>query len=108
MMSGMMGIPLVVVIVVACFAGVTTAAAETVAIEGVQFRVSQSLTDNLKPFVGKMLYVHLRSGQTLLGSLKAVGDHWIHLEKVAERNFFDAFIRSEDISAVEAQFRANK
>ncbi|HAA03621.1 MAG TPA: hypothetical protein DCZ69_19375 [Syntrophobacteraceae bacterium] len=84
------------------------AAAETKALEGVRFEVSQSLNDNLKPFIGKMVYVGLRSGKTYQGSLKAVGDHWIHLEKVAERNFFDALIRTEDISAIEAQFRDNK
>jgi small nuclear ribonucleoprotein (snRNP)-like protein len=83
-------------------------AAQSKAIEGVKFEVSQSLNDNLKPLVGKNVCVALRSGKTYLGSLKAVGDHFIHLEKIAEKNFFDALIRIEDISAIEVQFRDNK
>jgi small nuclear ribonucleoprotein (snRNP)-like protein len=84
------------------------AAVQSKPIEGVKFEVAQSLNDNLKPFVGKNVYVALRSGKTYLGSLKAVGEHFIHLEKIAEKNFYDALIRVEDISAIEVQFRDNK
>ena len=83
-------------------------AAQSKAVEGAKFEVSHSLNDNLKPFVGKNVYVALRSGKTYLGSLKAVGEHFIHLEKIAEKNFFDALIRIEDITAIEVQFRDNK
>jgi hypothetical protein len=37
-----------------------------------------------------------------------VGDHFVHLEKLAGREFFDVLIRIEDISAVEARFRELK
>jgi small nuclear ribonucleoprotein (snRNP)-like protein len=102
------GVSLVVLVAVALLVVPARAGAQAKPIEGVKFEVSQSLNDNLKPFLGKLVYVNLRSGKTYLGSLKAVGDHWIHLEKVAERNFFDALIRIEDISAIEVQFRDNK
>ncbi len=107
-MFGLVGVALAILVSVALITFPEKAAAETKAIEGVKYEVSQSLNDNLKPFVGKMVYVNLRSGKTYQGSLKAVGDHWIHLEKLAERNFYDALIRIDDISAIETQFRDNK
>jgi hypothetical protein len=76
-----------------------------VTIEGSKFDVSASLKDNLKLFTGKDVFVHLRSGKTLQGYVKAVGNDFIHLEKLAGRDFYDAFIRIEDISAMEAKFR---
>jgi ferredoxin-fold anticodon binding domain-containing protein len=66
------------------------------------------MKDNLKMFIGKNVYVTLRSGKIYQGYLKSVGDHLIHLEKIAGKDFFDALIRLEDISAFEAQFRGYK
>ncbi len=77
-------------------------------IEGVKFDTQNSLGDNLKFFTGKDVYVHLRSGKTFQGYVKSVGDHFVHLEKLAGREFFDVLIRIEDISAVEARFRELK
>jgi hypothetical protein len=75
------------------------------AIEGVKFDAQNPLVDNLKLFTGKDVYVHLRSGKTFQGYVKSVGDHFVHLEKLAGRDFFDVLIRIEDISAIEAKFR---
>ena len=75
------------------------------AIEGVKFDVQSALRDNLKLFTGRDVYVHLRSGKTFQGYVKAVGDHFVHVEKLAARDFFDVLIRIEDISAIEAKFR---
>jgi hypothetical protein len=79
-----------------------------VTIEGVKFDVSISMKDNLKLFSGKNVFVHLRSGKTLQGYVKAVGNDFVHIEKLAGRDFYDAFIRIEDISALEAKFRDMK
>ncbi len=76
-----------------------------VPIEGLKFDVSVSMKDNVKLFTGKDVFVHLRSGKTLQGYVKAVGNDFVHLEKLAGRDFYDAFIRIEDISAMEAKFR---
>ncbi len=76
--------------------------------EGVKYEVSQSMRDNLKTFIGKNIYISLKSGKTYQGVLKSVGDHLAHLEKISERNFFDALIRIDDITAIEAQFRGYK
>lgn len=83
-------------------------AASVTPIEGPKFSVSSSLQDNLKLFTGKDVYVHLRSGKTLQGYVKAIGNNFLHLEKLAGRDFYDALIRMEDISAIEAKFREIK
>jgi small nuclear ribonucleoprotein (snRNP)-like protein len=83
------------------------AAAKTkvVAIEGVRYNVNFSLQDNLKSFIGKKVYVTLSSGKTFGGFIKEVGDHFIQLEKLDGKSYFDALIRIEDISAIDTKFR---
>jgi hypothetical protein len=79
-----------------------------VAVEGANFNVSSSINDNLKIYVGKDVLIHLRSGKTIQGYVKSVGDHFVHVEKLSGREFYDALIRTEDISAIEARFREMK
>jgi len=49
--------------------------------------------------------VTIVSGKTLSGFVKEVGTHLIHLEKLEGKDYFDALIRIENISAIEAMFR---
>jgi hypothetical protein len=77
-------------------------------LEGVQFNTGASLSDNMKAFAGKDVYIHLRSGKTFQGYVKAVGNGLLHMEKLAGREFYDALIRFEDISAIEVKFRDMK
>ncbi len=105
---GSVGLVLVILFSAMFVTSSAKAVAQVVAQEGVKFEVSQSMRDNLKTFIGKNLYISLKSGKTYQGILKSVGDHLIHLEKVSERNFFDALIRIDDISAIEVQFRGYK
>jgi hypothetical protein len=81
------------------------AQAKVVAIEGMKYNVNASLQDNLKSLVGKRVYVTLSSGTSFSGFVKEVGGHFIHLEKLDGKDFFDALIRIEDISAMHAKFR---
>jgi hypothetical protein len=81
------------------------AQAKVVATEGMKYQVGASLQDNLKSLVGKKVHVSLASGKTFTGFVKEVGDHFMHLEKLEGQDFFDALIRIEDISAVDAKFR---
>jgi cytochrome bd-type quinol oxidase subunit 1 len=76
--------------------------------QGVKFNTAESLADNLRTYAGKDLIVHLRSGKTIQGYVKSVGNGLLHLEKLAGRDFYDALIRMEDISAIEAKFRDMK
>jgi hypothetical protein len=79
---------------------------QVVAIEGMSYNVNSSLADNLKALVGKKVSVTIVSGKTLSGFVKEVGIHLIHLEKLDGKDFFDALIRIENISAVETMFRS--
>ncbi len=91
--------------------GTGPAAAEVkkaTAVEWARFDTSFPLKENLKTFLGRDVHLLLRSGQTIQGYVKSVGDHFVHLEKLAGRDFYDALVRIDDISAVEAKFREMK
>jgi len=81
------------------------AGAKVVPIEGMGYNVDFTIKDNLKSLVSKHVYVTLESGSSFAGFLKAVGNNCIHLEKLNGKEFFDALIRIEDITAIEAKFR---
>jgi uncharacterized membrane protein len=74
-------------------------------VEGARFDTSFPMKENLSVFLGKDVYVHLKSGNTIQGYVKSVGDHFLHLERLAGRDFYDALVRIDDISAMEAKFR---
>jgi len=73
-------------------------------IEGRSFNVFSNMKDTLNSLIGKKVSLSLRSGAVYGGLVKAVGDHFLHLEKIQSKEFYDAFIRIEDISAIELQF----
>ena len=81
------------------------AKAKIVAIEGINYNVNSSLEDNLKSLIGKKVSVTLDSGKTITGLVKEVGNHLVHLEKIEGKEYFDALIRIETISAVDTRFR---
>lgn len=83
-------------------------AKSAVPIEGAQFDVSASLKDNIKSLIGKDVVVNLRSGKTHQGFVKAVGDDFVHLEKLSGRDFYDALVRIADISSIELKIRDMK
>ena len=103
-----MAVLLTVSLVFACTLDVWAQQKKVTELEGAHFNTGASLADNLKPFVGKDVFIHLRSGKTFQGYLKSVGNGLVQLEKLAGRDFYDALIRIEDISAVEAKFRELK
>jgi hypothetical protein len=97
-----LGMPLV-------FSGEARGQQKTVTpLEWAKFDTGASLADNIKTFAGKDVYVHLRSGKTVQGYVRSVGNGLLHLEKLAGRDFYDALIRMEDISAIETKFRDMK
>jgi hypothetical protein len=79
--------------------------AQTVPVQGVGYNVAGTLRDNLKSLTDKDIYVNLRSGKVIQGRVKSVGEHLLHLEKIGGRDFYDALVRIDDISAIEAKFR---
>ena len=86
----------------------TIAKQNLVPVEGAYFTINTSMSQNLKTFVGKRINVTLDSGTIISGVVKEVGDHFLHLEKLDRKEYYDALIRIEDISAFESRFRAIK
>lgn len=54
----------------------------------------------LKAQTGKTATVHLRSGQELSGTVSFVGDQVVRLTRLTGKDFYDAAVRLDDISAV--------
>ncbi|MFO7560022.1 MAG: hypothetical protein R6X10_14400 [Desulfobacterales bacterium] len=101
------GITIAILIFTLCFMLPASADADSkvAAIEGMSYNVNLSFADNLKSLTGKRVYVTLDSGKTLSGMVKAVGNHLIHLEKLDGKEYFDALIRMDNISAIDVRFR---
>jgi hypothetical protein len=103
------GIVAAVIFFVTAFINIPSAQARSLApAEGASFNVSGSIIDNLKTYLGKDVVIYLRSGKYFQGRVKAIGDHLIHVEKIAGKDFYDALISNEDITAIEAKFREMK
>jgi hypothetical protein len=83
----------------------TEAKMKVIPVEGMSYQVGASMADNLKSLSGKKVTVTLDSGKTLTGFVKEVGNHLLHLEKLTGKDYFDALIRIQSITAVEARFR---
>jgi len=71
----------------------------------VQLNSGISLADNLTALKGKAATVFLSSGQSMTGIVKDVNANILHLEKISEKEFYDALIRVDMISAIEARVR---
>jgi hypothetical protein len=77
-------------------------------VEGVKFNANVSMADNLKSLGGKRVSVTLNSGKVFTGIVKEVGSHMLHLEKLEGKEYFDALILIQDISAIDARFRGDQ
>ncbi len=81
------------------------AKSKVVAIEGISYHVNSSLADNLGSLIGKKVSVTLDSGQTFTGLVKEVGEHLKKKKKLEGKDYFDALLRIENISAIDTRFR---
>ena len=100
----------IVIILFACCAPPASfsisAANPVVAIEGMAYRLDQTMRDNLKGLEGKMITVTTDAGIQFSGRVKALGNGLLHLSNIKGKSFMDALIRIDRIIAIEAQFRA--
>ena len=94
----------------ACFAFPLNAVAgpELIMVEGTNYNVNSTLAENLKTLMGKKVYVTLNCGKVFAGYVKDVGDHLLHLEKIEGKDYFDALIPIDRISAMDTRFRQPK
>lgn len=61
----------------------------------------QLLNDHL----GKRVVIQMAAGEQLQGTVVSVGDQLVHIAKVEGRDFYDAVIRLDHISAVQLMVR---
>ena len=61
---------------------------------------SATIRDVLQENFGKRVIVRLESGESLEGAVLKVGDSVVHLAKMSGRDFYDAVVRIDRISAV--------
>ncbi len=50
--------------------------------------------------LSKTVTLQLDSGEEITGSVRSIGDRVVQLEKLAGREFFDAYVELEDVAAV--------
>lgn len=103
--SKLISITLGILVTVSLLAIAAVTEAKVVDIKESTFIVNASMKDNIKTFTGERISVILGSGTTLSGTVKTVGDNYLHLEKIEGKDLYDALIAIKDIKAIEAQFR---
>ena len=99
------GLVLTGCLLVHLFVVLNTAQAAAGAREYVQLRASIPLSDNLVALTGKTVAISLISGQTVAGVVKEVQSNLLHLEKLSQKEFYDALIRIDQIVAIEVRAR---
>jgi hypothetical protein len=99
------GVVFAALVMVSLSGAVQPAQAAGEAKQFVQLNAGIPLADNLAALKGKTATVYLASGQSMTGIVKDVKDNVLHLEKISQKEFFDALIRVDSISAVEARVR---
>ncbi len=80
----------------------TVPAAET---EAVQFNVNTTMADNLAMLKGKSVTLSLASGQTITGVVSDVKGNLLLLAKISQKEFYDALVAIDRISAIETKVR---
>ena len=71
------------------------------------FDSEQSIADTLRAAASEGTTVELRllNGQTLGGKVGSVGDRAIVIESITGKEFFDAFVRLDHVTAIEVRVR---
>lgn len=68
---------------------------------------SATVKDILSENINKRVIVRMDTGDTLEGTVSKVGDSLVHLSKISGRDFYDAVVRMDKISAVLFKVRVN-
>jgi hypothetical protein len=66
-----------------------------------------TVRDVLAENTGKRVIVRMDTGENLEGTVSKVGDSLVHISKISGRDFYDAVVRVDKISAVLFKVRGN-
>ncbi len=73
--------------------------------EAAGFDVNTSMMENLAGLKGKSVTLTLSSGQTITGIVSGVKGNLLHLAKISQKEFYDALVAIDHITAIEAKVR---
>ena len=79
-----------------------------VPVEGASYRTTTSMSDNLEHLRGKRVTLTLDSGATVSGQVASVGPRLVHISHLSGKEYFDALVEIESISALETRFRESR
>ena len=96
----MMG--LVVAVCLIAFQGIVAAQ------DKIELRQDIGIKEALMQFSGKRVSVTLDSGTAYEGILTKVGDHLVHISSLTGKEYFDAMIRIEKISALVVRAKSDR
>jgi len=72
----------------------------TVFAEPLSVKAGDSIVTVLKAYDGKRITVKLDSGEELTGTVGTVNDDLVHLRELSGREFFDAVVDTDEVTAV--------
>lgn len=104
-MTGMARIMAVGAAVLCIITAVSAAPAADTDQKKLEIRQNDTMTDFLDGLAGTTVEVALRSGSTLTGKLMRVHQNLAVLSELRGKEFYDAVVRIDDISAVTVRMR---
>ena len=87
--------------------GLMVMSAPTASAEEVKYELKPAATMKtlLTDSLGKRVVLRLESGEEMEGPVTVVGERLVHISKLSKRDFFDAFVSIDRISAVIVRVR---
>ena len=87
--------------------GLMVMSAPTASAEEVKYELKPAATMKtlLTDSLGKRVVLRLESGEEMEGTVTVVGERLVHISKLSKRDFFDAFVSIDRISAVIVRVR---
>ncbi len=67
--------------------------------------VNATIEENLKSMMDKKAYITLDSGKTFIGVVKEVGEKLVKLERLDDKEFHDALLSIDSITAIHSRTR---
>lgn len=91
----------------ALFCAAVTAPGLSAQEKSYELRSAATVKDILLENIGKRVIVRMDTGDNLEGTVNKVGDGLVHIAKISGRDFYDATVRIDKISAVIFKVRGN-
>jgi lysophospholipid acyltransferase (LPLAT)-like uncharacterized protein len=95
------------VLVLALFCAAVAASGLSAQEKSYELKPAATIKDILSENIGKRVIVRMDAGENVEGTVYKVGDGLVHISKLSGRDFYDAAVRIDRISAVVFKVRGN-